>query len=258
MHLFKRFDLLFVKALSGIPQAAGFYGAAQNLTIAVGLFAGAFSPLLLSKLTQLSRQDKKQHAQVMSKQAMRLIFGLLPFAGMAAGAAKEVVTAIYGRTFSPAGPLLALLIFATLGFTMISVNASTLIAAGRPELPFALAGPLVPLALVAHFIFVPRFGPIGAAATTTGLAWLGAIVSMLIIGKIWHVLPPAATLVRSVLICGFAYALATLWSTSGFWVFLKLPVVGLVIALAFLLLSEFRAGEIALIRSMLRWRKVPE
>ena len=258
MHLFKRFDLMFVKALSGIPQAAGFYGAAQNLTIAVNLFATSFSPLLLAKLTQLSQQDQKEHAQVMSRQAMRLVFFLLPFAGMAAGVAQEVVMAIYGRNFTPAGPLLALLIFAALGFTMISVNASMLIAAGRPELPFALAGPLVPLALVAHFIFVPRFGPIGAAATTTSLAWLGAIVSILIIGRIWHVLPPAATLIRSVLICGLAYALATLWYTPGFWLMLKLPVVGLVIALAFLSLGEFRSGEIALIRSMLRWRKIPE
>ena len=258
MHLFKRLDLMFVKALSEIPQAAGFYGATKNLTIAVGLLATSLSPLLLAKLTQLSRQDQKEQAQVMSRQAMRLIFGLLPFAGMASGAAKEVVTAIYGRTFSPAGPLLALLIFAALGFTMISLNASMLIAAGRPELPFALTAPLVPLAIGAHFIFVPRFGSIGAAATTTGLSWLGAGISMLAVCKIWQTLPPVATIGRSILVCGLAYVLANLWSTPGFWVFLKLSVIGLAIILAFLLLREFSASEIALIRSMLRWRKVPE
>jgi len=258
MHLFKRLDLIFVKALSKIPQEAGFYGATKNLTVAVSLLAISLSPLLLAKLTQLSRQDQKEQAQVMSRQAMRLVFGLLPFAGMASGAAKEVVTAIYGRTFSPAGPLLALLIFAALGFAMISVNASMLIAAGRPELPFALTVPLVPLAIGAHVIFVPRFASIGAAATTTGLSWFGAGISMLAVGKIWQTLPPVATIGRSTLVCGLAYVLANFWSTPGFWVFLKLPVIGLAIVLAFLLLREFSSGEIALIRSIFRWRKVPE
>ena len=152
----------------------------------------------------------------------------------------------------------ALLIFAALGLTTISLTASMLIAAGRPGLTFALTVPLVPLAIGAHVIFVPRFASIGAAATTTGLSWFGAGISMLAVGKIWQTLPPVATIGRSTLVCGLAYVLANFWSTPGFWVFLKLPVIGLAIVLAFLLLREFSSGEIALIRSIFRWRKVPE
>lgn len=255
MHLFKNLDLMFVKALSGNPEAAGYYGAARNLAVAVNLLTTVFSPLLLAKLTQLAQQDQREYAQVMSYQTMRLIFWLLPFAGMATGAAKEIAVAIYGRDFLPAGSLLQLLVFASIGTAALSLAASMLTAAGRPKLTFALSAPLVPLALIAHSVLVPRLGPIGAAATTTGLSWVGAGVAMLVVCRVWRVLPPGGAMWKSVLICGAAYILSARWPAPSAWLLLKLPVVALVIVLAFLLLGEFRAGEIALVRSMLRWRK---
>jgi hypothetical protein len=53
-------------------------------------------------------------------------------------------------------------------------------------------------------------------------------------------------------------ALAILWPTPGMLVILKLPVMGLLIGLSFLLLGEFSASEIALGRSLVRWRATPE
>jgi O-antigen/teichoic acid export membrane protein len=250
INLFHGLDLLFVKAIGGIPQAAGFYGAAKNLTIVPALFAASFSPLLLSKLAHLQAKDNGEAAQVMTKQAMRLVFCLLPFAGMAAGAAPEVVTAVYGGPFLPAAAFLALLIFAALGIAMITVTTSTLIAAGRPNLPIILTGPFVAIAPLAHFILVSWFGPIGAAATTTGLAWLGAGATVLAVHSIWHVLPSLGTLIRCVFLCALAYTLAVLWPAPGVLLLLKLPAIGVIIVLAFLLLGEFSAKEISFVRSI--------
>jgi len=252
MRLFKRLDLMSVKALCEIPQAAGFYGAANNLAIAVGLLTRSFSPLLLAKLTQLSQQGQKEHTRIMTQQAMRLVFCLLPFAGMVSGAAREVVTAIYGSTFSPAGPLLALLIFAALGFAMISVNASTLIAAGRPQLPFVLTVPLVPLAVGAHSLFVPRFGPVGAAVAQTALSWLGAGATTLAACGQCGVHPAPATILRTALTTLVAYALSSVWHTSGAWLIVKLSVLGAVIFLSLLLLGELSAQDLALAHSLVR------
>ncbi|MBN1842786.1 MAG: polysaccharide biosynthesis protein [Deltaproteobacteria bacterium] len=250
INLFNAFDMLFVKAVGGIPQAAGFYGAAKNLTIVPALFATSFSPLLLAKLAYLKAEDNGDAAQIMTRHTMRLVLCLLPFAGMAAGAAPEVVTAIYGGPFLPAATLLAFLIFAALGLAMITVTTSTLIAAGRPGLPVMLTGPFVAVAPLAHFVLVPRFGPIGAAATTTGLAWLGAGACMLAVCRIWHVAPSAATLLRSLVVCAMAYTLAVLWPSPGVLLLLKLPAIGLVIVIAFLLLGEFNTKEIAFTHSM--------
>lgn len=77
MLLFNRLDLLVVKALSGAPAAAGFYGAAGNLTIVPGsLFVASFSPLLLATLTRVLRQGQSEVARDMTGQAMRLVLCL--------------------------------------------------------------------------------------------------------------------------------------------------------------------------------------
>ncbi|OEU63013.1 MAG: hypothetical protein BBJ57_11450 [Desulfobacterales bacterium PC51MH44] len=254
ISLFNRLDLFFVKGLSGTPQAAGFYGAAQNLTIVPALFIASLSPLLLSKLTQLCSQNQKESAKAMIKKAIRLTFSLLPFAGMAAGAATEVVVVIYGQSFSSAGQILGILIFAALGVSMIVVSSSALIAADRPELTFYLILPIVVLAFGAHFMLVPRFGSIGAAGVTTGLSWFGACCCMLAVYRVWRVRLPVSTFVRSITICMFAYILASKWQTPGLLILLKLPVISMVIIIAITLFGEFSGDEIAFVRSIFDWR----
>jgi len=254
ISLFNRMDLFFVKGLAETPQAAGFYGAAQNLTIVPSLFMASLSPLLLSKLTQLCAQDQRESAKEMIQKAFRLTFSLLPFAGMAAGAATEVVVMIYGQSFFSAGQILAILIFAALGVSMIVVSSSSLIAADRPKLTFYLILPIVVLAFGAHFIIIPRFGYIGAACVTTGLAWFGACCCMLAVYKVWGVRLPVSTIVRSTIICVLAFAFAFKWQTPGPLLFLKLPLISMLIIVTTTLLGEFSGDEIAFIRSIFGWR----
>lgn len=80
---------------------------------------------------------------------------------------------------------------------------------------------------------------------------------MLAICRIWRLLPSAGTLLLNTLICAPAYALAALWPAPGVLLLLKLPTIGFVILLAFMLLGEFSTSEIALARSLLRWQTVP-
>ncbi|MDH4135888.1 MAG: oligosaccharide flippase family protein [Anaerolineae bacterium] len=256
MHLFNRLDLLVVKALSGAPEAAGFYGAAQNLTIVPGLFAASFSPPLLATMTQLLGQGQDKTARAMARQAMRLVLCLLPFAGVAAGAASEIVGLIYGRPFLPTGPLVALLIFSALALTMISVTTTILTAAGRPGLTFALTGPLVPLALGAHLLLVPRFGPPGAAAATTALAWLGAGTTTLAVYRQCAITPAPATILRTTLTALIAYFLSSAWHTSGAWLVVKLAGITAVILTCLFLLGELTGQDLAFARSLLRREQV--
>ncbi len=253
-----RLDLLALKVLGGTAAQAGIYGAAQNLSLVPGIVALSFSPLLLSTLSGMVHTGNSDQAKEMSRSAMRMIIVLLPFAGMTAGAASEIVSSIFGPAFLPAGPLLALLIFGALALVMISVATAILAAAGKPGWTFALTGPLVPMAIAGHLLLIPRWGAMGASLVTTLLASLVAVATVLAVYKIWGILPPTATLLRSALVCGFSYALATLWPAPGLLLLLKLPTIGLVILLSFLLLGEFSKGEIALARSLLRWQTVPE
>ena len=250
LSLFNRLDLFYVKGLSGTPQTAGFYGAAQNLTIVPALFMSSLSPLLLSKLTLLCLLGRKESARAMIHKAIRLTFNLLPFAGMAAGVSAEVVLMIYGPSFKPAGQILAILIFAAIGVSMIVVSSSALIAANRHEWTFYLMLPIVVTAFGAHFMLVPRFGSIGAASVTTGLSWLGACGFMMAVYRVWEVRLPVLTFVRSITICVFAYLLASEWQTPGLLLLLKLPIISMTIIMTATLFGEFSKNEIAFVRSI--------
>jgi O-antigen/teichoic acid export membrane protein len=252
LRLYDRLDLLTLKALGATAAQVGIYGAAQNLSVAFSVFGLSFSPLLLSMVSRSLAEGDRHQAKEIARQAMRAVIGLLPLAGAAAGAAAELVGLIFGAAFSSAAPLLALLSFAAMAMVMISVTTAILTAAGKPGWTFALTGPLVPLALGGHLLAIPVLGAVGAALVTTTLAALDALIAVLAVYGVWRVLPPAGTIWRSLVICGAAYGLTLLWPSPGPLLVVKLALVALAIPLAYLLLGEFSASEIARARSRLR------
>ena len=253
MRLYGRVDLLAVKAWAGTPQAAGFYGAAQNLTTTpLAMLATSFSPLLLATLGQLSREGQSKTSRAMIGQAMRLVSCLLPFGGLLAGAAPEIVQLIYGHQYLPSIPLVALLVFAGLALTMIRINASIFIAEARPAWPLAVSGPLLGASLVAYWVAVPRFGATGAAAATTALASLGAAMTVVGVYQRSKVGLSLATTVRVGLTTLLAYALASIWHTSGIWVILELSAISAIIVLCLFVLRELTRQDLEFVRSLLR------
>jgi O-antigen/teichoic acid export membrane protein len=229
----------------------GFYGATKNLTLVPALVPIALSPLLIAKLSQLIKLGHKEEAYTIARMSMRLILCTLPFVGLAAGSAAQLIEAIYGTHFMPAVPLFVVLIFGSSGMSMISITVSILIVADKPRLPIGLIGPLVPIASLAHYLVIPWFGAIGAALMTAALSWVAALAAILAVGRVWGVFPSLRTFLRSIVISGFAYTFALLWPASGFLLILKLFLIGIFITVAFLLFGEFSLRELTLIRSIL-------
>ena len=253
MDLFAILDLLLVKALIEAPQAAGFYGAAKNLAITPVFFAASLSPILIAKLTELHKQSHDELVHSMSRQAIRLVMCLLPFAGMTAGAAPEVVTSIYGGTFLPSAPTLAILIFGTLGVAMISVGVSILIAAGYFKWLVAIVLPFLLSALAGNIFLVPSLGMIGAAWVTTSVACIGACLVLWVVGKLCNIVLPLATFLRSIIVCGIAYLLASLWPALGFLVVIELLLIGISIVILFILIGELNRNDLTFFRSLFVW-----
>jgi len=135
-----------------------------------------------------------------------------------------------------------------------------LTAAGTPGLTFTLTAtaPLVPLGWAGHLRLIPCLGALGASLVTTLFANLGALAAVLAVYRLWQILLSLGRLRRSLLLSGVAFALATFWSAPRALLFLKLPAIGLMTGLAFLVLGEFRASEIALACSSVRWRTPPK
>jgi O-antigen/teichoic acid export membrane protein len=250
--LFGRVDLFALTTLGLPTREAGYYAAAQNLSIIPGLFAISFMPVLLSTLSRMFRDGEHEQARIMSRDAMRLPLGMLPFAAMAAGASDEVVVLIFGGSFAPTGPILGWLILGKVAAVMISISFIILVAGDRPGLSNVLATPMLALALVGHFLFVPRFGAIGAAWVTTTLEVAGALAGAFMVHRLQRVSPPRSTVLRTIAVAGPAWLLAALWPAGGLWLVAKLGLISIGIVAAYALLGEFSAREIAWARKHFR------
>ena len=257
LNCYASLGLVMLKAFGGTTQEVGVYGAAQNLSILPGIFSMAVGPLLFSTLSRMLSAGEADQAKAIGRATMRMVLGLLPIAAMVSGAASEIVTLFFGQAFEPAAPIFALLIWGAVAFVMISVSMTIVTAARPPRLTLILSVPLVLLAMAGYWVMIPPFGALGAAFITAFCSWLGAVTCVLVVNRLWSIVPPMATLWRSVVISVLAYLLSVMWPTTGLLLFVKLAFIGLVILLAYLVLREFSNDEIAQARLFLSRKTVP-
>ena len=257
LRLFSNLDLFALKTLGGTGAQAGIYGAAQNLAIVPGYVAFSFAPLLLSALSRVLRSDGTAVAKEMAGNTLRAVVALLPFIAIVAGAAPEIVAFFFGAQFSPAAPILAVLVLGVWGRATIAISTTILTAAGKPGWAAALAVPLVPLAMVGHWWLIPVLGPVGAALVTATLSLLACVGGLGAVYNLWAVLPPKATLLRSLALSIPAYSVAAMWPAAGLSLLVKIPTIALAVLLGSVCLGEFSSEEIALARSLLVSRMLP-
>jgi O-antigen/teichoic acid export membrane protein len=252
LRLFDKLDLFTLKALGGSAALAGVYGAAQNLTIVPGLVALSVATLLLSTLSRALRQGDGDGARGLVHNAMRGVLLLFPFAGVAAGAATGIATLIFGAEFGATGPLLAVLIFGALAVMMISVASAVVTATGRATWAMAAALPVAPLALAGHLTVIPSYGASGAAAVTTGVSVVGALLALVAVRRAWGMGPPLATAARAAVVTALMVGLGAWWTTRGAMVLVELATMSLVAMASLVVLGELTRGERQLVGAWLR------
>ncbi len=254
LRLFDKLDLLMLKGLGGSLEGAGIYGAAQNLSSFPTLIALSISPLLLSSLGQALRERDRAAADALARDALRVVLLLVPFASLLAGAAPGAVALLFGDAYRAAAPLAAALIFAGMAMVLFSVATAVLTAAGRAAWTLALAAPLPVLACVGHAWWIPRLGPIGAAAVTTCCSLLGALAALFAVHRACGVTAPPATVVRTTLLSAGAYAFGSAAPGGALALVLWLATGALGVPAAYALLGEIAAEERKALSAWLRQR----
>ena len=251
LGFYTRLDVFALKRLGATTDEAGIYGAAQSLALLPSIFTLAFMPLLLSTLSRLLARSEEDAAKEIAVNALRGVVGLMPIAAIVAGSAEEIVSVFFGRPFESGGRALAVLVVGSFALMVVPVASAILIALGKAARTPSLTVPLVPLALVGHVLVIPRYGTMGAAVVTTGVALIGTSWALWCIHDVWRVLPPRATIVRSLLVSAVAFAAAAMWPTPGLLVLLKLPVLALGCLFLFVGFGEFTSDDLAMTGSLL-------
>jgi O-antigen/teichoic acid export membrane protein len=236
----ERMDLVLFKALGASEGEAGLYGAAQNLELMPVWFAVALASLALSTVSHLLAQGDRAGAARLGGQVVRGALLVLPLAGLVAGAAPNLLRVLYGAPYAAAAPVLAVLIFATVGQVVLLVATTLLTAFDRPRWCLVLSIPLVLLALVGYLVTIRPFGALGASLTTTVVVGLGAGCSLGLLYRLVGLAVPLGTFVRVLGLTAVSYALTRYCRAPDAWVLLQLPAAAALAALALLALGEFR------------------
>jgi O-antigen/teichoic acid export membrane protein len=243
MRLLTRLDLFMLKGLGGSASQAGYYGAAQNLTIAISLLTLAFSPALLTHLGTLRASGRRDEARRAAGLAVRFAFLLAPLAAAAAGARGEVVTLLFGGSFALSAPVFGVLLGAEVAYVMTSLATALLIAADRVGRVSLVGVGMLLCAVTAHLIVIPRYGMLGAAGVTAGVALGGALYSFLAAHSAWALRLPLATMLRSAALGVAAFAAGSIPCDPIALVVPKLAAIAVAVVLGFLALGEWSAEE---------------
>ena len=248
MNFFGQIDLFFVKALCSSPEMAGYYSSAKNITIVPALFTASLAPLLVAKLAFLSIENGHQAARDITAQSIRFLICLIPFAALVSGSSEEIIMLVYGKAFLPASRFLAVIVFAALGLSLFSVSSAMIVAAGYPKRTLLSIGPALAILLICMPILTSRYGALGAAALTTASTWLGAGANTLMAARIWGIGVSCRTIVVSLLVSIPVYFLSSAWATPGFFVVVKLIVLGFLAVLLYWASGEIGVKPIRLIK----------
>lgn len=174
-------DTLLVYHFKGASQTA-LYGSAYRFLDVLQVLPGIVLAVLLPILAAaVSRGEFGLRTRKAFQLALTLaVAGALPVAAGGAVLADRIVTVVYGRPFTPAGPLLAVLlpsfVFISLGY----VFSGLLISARRVGAMAVIACAGLAVNVPANLVLIPRFGAIAAAWTTlvTELVVSGAMAGV--------------------------------------------------------------------------------
>ncbi|GKS58409.1 hypothetical protein YTPLAS18_19360 [Nitrospira sp.] len=250
-----RVDLFFLSALR--PEAGdeiGWYGAAQNLSMLPGLLGMTMVPILLSSLSRLRTQGDIEQARVITINAIRVVWGLLPFMTLIGGCAIELVVFLFGTPFAQAGTVLPPLMLGGTAMMLLAVAMTILIAEGHPTGTVLLSTPMVIVAAAGHLFAIPRYGMEGAAWVTAGTAILAAMIGAAWAVRAGHALIPWGTIARSVGLALMAFALGRWWPAPGIHLLVKLAVVSGLITLGYWMLRELSRYEIGVLKDVMSER----
>lgn len=254
--LSRRLDLFALKALGGSATEAGLYASAQNLAWIPAMLASAFSPLLLSSMTRATTEGRPERARELAGDFLRGPLWLVPLAAAGAGASSQIVRFAYGAEFEAAGAFLAVLVFAGVSVTLSSAAGVSLVV--RNRLRIHVTGAVIPLVVAgAAFAFlIPRFGGVGAAASTLLGVLAGVAYRLFAVYRLWGITLPWATAARVVLLSPLAWMAGTWGPSQGAGLVLKLTGISLCVLAGLAVTGEFTREEFRAARDAVfrRWR----
>lgn len=240
--LYFKADTLILSAYR-LPEEVGLYGAPYRVLEVIATFPHIFMSLILplftaawiaKKLTDL--KDKLQYSFD--------FFAILSVAMMVGVwiVSTPLMIRLAGNDFAASGPILNVLIVATVGIFFGTLFTYMIVAidAQKQMIKYFLIAAVV--GLVGYFIFIPHYSYWGAAYMTLAVEWLIVAFSWRVIRKNVSLRLSLKVLFKSLLAGALAFGLA--WLLKGHNIILVFVLAALVYLLALTLLKTVSRAQL--------------
>ena len=251
-NLLLQIDLLGVQRLVYDDVQVGYYSAAVILADAPRLILLAFSFTLLPSLSHAIAAGDLAQACSYLRQVIRLLaLAILPMVAIVTATASSLAAFVFGETYRPAGPFLAVLIVSYGAYSVYITLVTTLLAENRPRRALAIPLALLPVAAVFIWLGITWLGPIGAAwASLLCVGSAALIVTVHVLRRYQPGVDPGS-LARIALASAVVGGVAWLWSPSGLWLAIGYVLLGSLYLALLLALRELRFQDLTQIATLL-------
>lgn len=157
-------DVIFLRVFRTVVEV-GQYLAAYTLINFLGVLGNLATVTLLPNLAKL-RESRSERAVLVHTALARVFVAGLPIAVGGALLAPRLIDLVFGEEYSPAGPILALLIWTIPPLLSRGVYSAVLISDQRHDLVLRATAFAAALNVGLNFVMIPWLGMIGAAVTT--------------------------------------------------------------------------------------------
>ena len=174
-----RLDALIVNAISGVASV-GVYSISVAMTEVIWFVAQAFSTVMFPHVSSVDRRDADRVTPIVSRNVWFItLLGVVAMAILG----RWLVVLVFGDAMLPAVTPLLLLLPGTFALSGVKVLTSYLSGIGRPIYATYIAAGNLVLTVVLDIALIPRFGIAGAAAASSIVYTITAIVTVIIFRK---------------------------------------------------------------------------
>lgn len=166
-------NLYFIKAIMGSDELTGIYSAASTVSRIPYYLFFFMTIILLPKISELIANNKKERVQKLLSGAFRYLFLILtPITFLLSLFSESAVRFFYGSQYTPAGPIMSVLIFGFSFLTIFYIITFTLNGADKNKFPVITSIVGVLLNGILNWFLINKMGLIGSAWATTITALL--------------------------------------------------------------------------------------
>lgn len=246
--LYYRVDIIMLRWLQDESQV-GLYSASYRFLDAIILLAATLGSPFYPRLSRMAGRDLQGMRDLLETTWKPMLALGLPIAVGTFFVAQPLTVMLFGREFLGAGYLLQVLIWGSLPILLVNIPSHALNAADRV---WTLAGVFGLGALInigVNFIFIPRWGAVGASVATVLCEWLILLFVSVLVYREFAVPFSSEGLWRYMLAAaGMAFVL---WFASGWGLAIELASGVLTYAGCLLLFGYLRSADMRAVRRLL-------